>query len=436
MPLFPLPVYTAADSPRLRYVLDWLLTERLGLKYELYPAGAEAGPGIAYGIHKDGSLAVPEEGLLQPGVRSGGGLRTDSWEEPVAGTTFSFDLFSAVFFLLSRMEEWGSTALDKHFRYPHSQSILHKKGWLQRPLVDEWCEALRLALNRQSGPRIPAPRPSFQASYDIDIAWSYRYKGLKRTLGGALRDGLKGRFGLISERLNVLRGGKTDPYDAFERLSGLHRRNGIRPLYFVLAALQPSDFDKNISPAHPAMQRLIRQLAAEGSAGLHPSYRSQDVPGRFKAEKEALEAICGETISISRQHFIRYWTDSTPRFLLEQGITEDYSMGYATANGFRAGTSQPFLWYDPEKEAVTPLRIHPFCFMDSTARFDLELSVEEAFDQLRGLRRRLFACGGRLVTVFHNFSLGNDPEWKGWWEAYARFVDETAAMLKAGPPAA
>jgi hypothetical protein len=108
--------------------------------------------------------------------------------------------------------------------------------------------------------------------------------------------------------------------------------------------------------------------------------------------------------------------------MIAAGIEADYSMGYSTAFGFRAGTSHSFLWYDLKEEYCSSLRVHPFAFMDSTAHYDLGLSAEVSFNRLRQMTDKLRACGGRLITILHNYSLGTDAEWAGWRTEYERFL--------------
>ena len=104
------------------------------------------------------------------------------------------------------------------------------------------------------------------------------------------------------------------------------------------------------------------------------------------------------------------------------GIEYDYSMGYATHLGFRAGTSHSFVWYDLLREKTTELNVTPFCFMDATAHYELKLSADEAFSRLHAMQQLLQKINGTLITVFHNFSLGTDKEWEGWQEKYASFL--------------
>ncbi len=412
-----LTVYASFDSPRLRYVLDWLLGERLRLNYVL-THDAETAVQLSYGRIHPTAICIPDDGMLR--ARDGDVLvpETDSWSLE----TLDFDVLGAIFWLLSRAEEYGAFEADSHGRYPARHSVLFRKGWLLTPVVDRWVEAMRTQLNERFRLGLPTPSFAFQPTYDIDIAYSYLHKGFRRTIGGLLRDLKKGRLGAASSRLKVLSGKTTDPYDAFDRMQRLHQLHRLQPVYFMLAAQQPGPFDKNISPAHPAMRALAQRFALEGIVGIHPSYTSSEHPEKTVAEKHWLEAATGLKIIHSRQHYIRLRFPETYRQLLAGGLTQDWSMGYPDALGFRAGTSYSFNWYDLENEMQAPLRIHPFCFMDTTARDYLGLSAQEAFDQLRKLKVVLMATGGKLTTVFHNFSLGMAADWPQWRNAYERWI--------------
>lgn len=407
------------DSPRLRYVLDWVLRERLGLDYRLVDSRSpETVPHISYGTETPGSIFIPGDGLLyETGTRTYD-PETNGWQE---SRSFSFDVLSGIFFLLSRYEEYGAFEKDVHGRYPHTASILFRKGLLETPVVDIWVQQLGERLQQQFSLNIKKPAFRFRPSYDIDIAYSYLHKGTRRTAGGLFRDLLRRPAG-VNARLKVLSGRRSDPYDSFAFLRELHETYRLEPLYFILSAMQPSAFDKNIDPRHPSMPALVKGFAAEGLTGMHPSYYSSEEPARFAAERQWLEATTGQPVMRSRQHYIRLFFPRTYRLLLQQDIRDDYSMGYSTHTGFRAGTSHSFSWYDLEQEQVTTLRVHPFCFMDTTAHYDMGLGVAAAFDRLQQLHGELRRLGGTLIPVFHNFSLGTDPEWKGWPVAYRDFL--------------
>jgi hypothetical protein len=64
---------------------------------------------------------------------------------------------------------------------------------------------------------------------------------------------------------------------------------------------------------------------------------------------------------------------------LEAGITEEYSMAFPEAPGFRAGTCKPFYFYDLKNEKVTDLKIFPVTCMDATFVYYLKQSPEKSF---------------------------------------------------------
>ena len=151
----------------------------------------------------------------------------------------------------------------------------------------------------------------------------------------------------------------------------------------------------------------------------------------MRSEKKILEKTIGNDITISRQHYIRMALPNTYHLLMQNKITDDYSMGYGTHLGFRAGTGKSFFWYDLKSEAITSLRIHPFCFMDTTARFEEKLPAFEAFERLTTMTRKLQQTNSRLTIIFHNFSLGKSREWRGWRRKYEHFLEELGKIHEA-----
>jgi hypothetical protein len=107
---------------------------------------------------------------------------------------------------------------------------------------------------------------------------------------------------------------------------------------------------------------------------------------------------------------------------MKAGITDDYSMGYGTINGFRAGTSRSFLWYDLEKEQMTSLRIHPLAWMDANSCYEQKLTPEEAADELICCQEIIQKVKGTLITVSHNHLIGKQTFWKDWGEYYQRIL--------------
>lgn len=425
-------IYCSAESKRLKYVLDWLFREVYQLEYTVVSEAADVSDiVISYGTALTGTISIPDGGLLfQDGIRAEAD-RAGTWQgiptifSLPSSCTLPFDLFSALFFLLTRYEEYLPYTADKHDRYPHEGSILYRLNALHRPLVDEWVRAFGELLASSTPYKPDLGSSSYVSSYDIDIAYSLKAKGIRRFAGGLARDLLSGKMADAKERVLVSLGSTQDPFDSFEWILSTHASLEIRPFFFILAAGGATGFDKNNLIDGASMKSLIPLLAQSGQLGLHPSYYSFK-PVIFATEKRKLETLTGLKITQSRQHYLRLKIPETYHLLLSQGITDDYSLGYGSSLGFRAGTGRSFPWYDLSKEEVTALRVHPFCFMDTTALFEEGLTAPQAFRKLEEMSSLIEKTGSTLTTVFHNFSLGADPQWTGWKEAYLAFLRKQA----------
>jgi hypothetical protein len=130
------------------------------------------------------------------------------------------------------------------------------------------------------------------------------------------------------------------------------------------------------------------------------------------------------TVSRNRFHFLRLKFPESYRLLISQGITDDYSLGYSTMNGFRASTCTPFLFYDLEKEEITNLRIHPFIFMDSAIIDHLKLNPQDAISEINELVGRVKQLGGEAIGIWHNYSLSEKGQYKGWQEAMRNVIEQ------------
>ena len=148
-----------------------------------------------------------------------------------------------------------------------------------------------------------------------------------------------------------------------------------------------------------------------------------------KMKKALLENISGQSINQSRQHYIRFNLPDGYRRLTDASITDDYSMGYGSINGFRASVAASFYWYDLEKEEQTSLRIHPFCFMEANSFYEQKFSAIQALEELMHYLNICKAVNGQLITIWHNNFLGTAKAFAGWKETYAAFIAQVSAMI-------
>lgn len=416
--------HIAQPGPRSRYMLAHLLGTMAGWQAEEVP-DAEAfrnveTPKLVYGHQAlEGAFHVVPCGLLEqaglmrgkPGVESIQGMPQLF---PTKGGHLSFDPFSAAFFLLSRMEEYGFAARDGHGRPLARELHGARHGYLERPVVDEWLLHLAAAW-RRADPRVPALRRKYMQTATLDVDNGAMYLGREwwRSAGAAVRDLLHGRPGSVRDRLAVLAGAKADPYAVHAAFLDVAERTGARAIVNFLVA-DRGRYDHAISLRSPFLQDVLRQVVRRASVGLHPGYGSSDAPARMAVEKQRLEEHAGVAVTQSRQHYLRMKLPGTYRALEQVGIREEHSMGMADAVGFRAGTCTPYPFYDLEAEASTALTIHPFAVMDSVPAYKLRLTPQEAVIRAKQLVDAVRAVQGTFISVWHERFLSGYGDEAGW----------------------
>jgi hypothetical protein len=427
-------IYSHIVSSRLQYICSFIFKEQLGLDYKLTidsesfknHSGAKINysdskiTGDEFHIHHHTLLF---ENHIKPQaincfIANGNKafFKTDDCD-------FSFDIFAASFYLLSRYEEYLPHEKDIYGRFAHENSLAYKEGFLNLPLINIWLIDFAKKLKEKSPAGSLHSTVNFQAAtfnfiptYDIDIAYSYKHKGLLRNTGGFFKSP-------SPERIKVLSGSLKDPFDCYEWLNELHKKYLLEPIYFFLVAEKNGEFDKNILPHKNAMWQLVKKHTALYEIGIHPSWQSNAKKSILKSEMEWLSEMSGiKNITVSRQHYIKFSLPQTYQTLAEAGIENEYSMGYGSINGFRASVASSFFWYNMEKEVQTSLRIHPFCFMDANSYYEQKQNAEQAYEELMYYYSVCKAVNGTLITIWHNNFLGTANEFKGWKEMYSTFI--------------
>ena len=426
-------VYTEFESERLRYILDLMLKELLGVQYSIVhelSTEQEQVAVIDYRPLPEFGLRINAGSLLKESetrpVEVAGRENGDQFEILLDGSE-QFDPLAAAFYLTSRYEEFMPYEPDAHERFSADASCLKRLGVLERPLVNEWAVQIRDRLLELNPELKFNPRKfEYLSTIDIDQAWKYKHKGFPRTLGGFLGDLASLRTAKLYERCAVLLGFIQDPFDNYELQHAWHEEFDSKVQYFLQVGRR-GKFDKNQNAGNKAFQRLIRDLDDAAHVGIHPSYQSNYHKSLLKAERGSLENILGRKVTRSRQHFLMHKMPDTYLNLLEIGVTRDYTMGYSTDLGFRGGIAAPFHFYDLSREEYTDLLLIPFCFMDITPLHYMGKTVDEAKEVASELIDKVKAVGGLFCTLWHNESLSDSERWNGWRPLYRHILKEVSA---------
>ena len=338
------------------------------------------------------------------------------------------DFFAASFYLISRYEEYLPHVKDEFERFPAEESLAYQNRFLDKPVIDIWAYKFKKVLLEKF--------PSFEQelikeqrifkyipTIDVDIAFKFKHKGFIRSIGGVLNDLARFHIQEIWYRFLVIFNLKKDPFDIYDHLISMQKKYKVSTIFFFLLS-EYTTFDKNISARNINYKLLIKNVADYTIVGIHPSYFSMKNELKLKREKLIMEGIVNFPITKSRQHYLRIELPETYQNLVDLEIKEDYSMGYASQYGFRAGTCTPFYFYDLDFEIQSPLKVFPFAAMDVALKDYLNYTAKKSYNILLKLAEEVQKVDGTFITLFHNESISGTGSWRGWNNLYVNLLNE------------
>lgn len=425
-------IYSHKLTNRLRYIFKTIFTDILLIDVD-FTLDKEAfekftGPKINYshtklnsGIFFQCANILYETGINEQNISVFEYQNNKCFFGVSKESTLPFDPFAASFYLISRYEEYLPHIKDNHERFVSNESLAFQHHFLESPLVNVWANNIAEEIHKNY-PNFKFKKRTFKfiSTIDIDNAYAYKHKGFLRILGGLLKALTQGN---LNERIKVLTGKLPDPYDTFAYQFNIHKKYNIAPIYFFLLGDYGVN-DKNISIKNKAFQSLIKSLADYYEVGIHPSYASNSNNKILVKEIQRLQKITHKNVLKSRQHFLKLNLPKTYRNLIDNDIFEDFTMGYAERNGFRASICTPFYFYDLDIEMVTKLKVYPFAVMEATYQYYEKVSPESAIEKIKTIMQKVKAVNGTFVSVWHNESLSNQGIWLGWKSVYEQLLEE------------
>lgn len=429
-------IYIPKLSTRISYTFKHVFKELLGIDYtichDLKEFVSYNGPKFSYSrktilseLHFHAVNLLFEKGIGSPDVQMSYFKKTPCVFSHVQDSAMSFDPFAAIFYFITRYEEYQVHIRDNHNRYKAKESFAYQNQIIHLPLVDKWA-LLILDELKAKFPNISYKERKFRAinTLDIDQAYAIREKGILRIGGIILKTIFKLNFKELKYIINVLLKNKKDPYDTFDFIiENLIKYPKIKHYFFLLIG-EYAQYDKNTHPTNKAFQNLIKSLADYGIVGIHPSYRSNSKREILESEVKLLGRILHREIKSSRQHFLKLELPKTYQNLVELGIKDEFTMGYAEINGFRAGTCSPFTFYDLDLEYETPLKIYPFCIMEASLKYYQKKSIKEAKKEINSMIEQVKNVQGTFISIWHNESLSENNHWKGWQDVYLYMLNK------------
>ncbi|MBA2612826.1 MAG: hypothetical protein H0U95_12695 [Bacteroidetes bacterium] len=411
-------LYSEKISPRLNYTAQFIFEHVLKTKLIIANTISEFESSGYFKINYSSKIIpgafqiVPHPFLFESGVSENkppATLKNDLVYFFVNDTgNFNYDIFSSVFYFISRYEEWQSFTPDAHGRFEANNSILFKQKLHLKPIVDIWILELKNELNNFfNGINFPTNKFKIISTIDVDNLYAYKEKGFLRTAGAICKDILKFDLANLKERKNVLSGKAADPFDIYTSVSDYCSNNKMPLIYFFLFR-SGTKYDRTIDPTSNAFVEVFKRIKERAAfIGLHPSYHSSETKTILQHEIKDISNKLGKQVQLSRQHYLKFNIKTTPAWLLQNNILADFTMGFASEVGFRAGTSFPFYYYDLANETQTDLLFVPFCAMDGAYFVYDKIHPDQMLSSLLNLAKEVKNVNGLFISVFHERTFSN-----------------------------
>lgn len=319
-------------------------------------------------------------------------------------TVIKTDIVYNTFFFISRAEELINPDRDEHGRFNARYSMLGRKNRLQIPLVDEYARILMKALE------LDLPAPGFSKiwlTHDVDTIEHYRH--LRGFIGGILR-GQSRRVWAAQKDI------RRDPAYTFpwlirqdKKLEESGKRK-VESVYFIKHT-HGRGYDY---PQYDLRKRDYRYfehdiMQAGASIGLHSSYYGDII----------------DPMPLHRSHYLRCSIDQMQR-LANAGITDDFTIGFPDAAGFRLQTTRPVRWINPKTYTLTTLTLHPLTVMDVTLSNSnyMNLSEDEAYFLCQQLFDKVRQYQGEVVLLWHNSNIRPDTYHRDLYPKLLQLLNE------------
>ena len=429
-------IYSPVISSRIQYITEIILNKILGLKYEITNDHGffenSTLPKICYSsqnqfnskVYLQANKLLEETDIhpIDPDVFTIDGqkafFKSDNY------SFFPFDIFAASFFLISRYEEYLPVKSDVHGRFDAAKSLAFKHGFLEEPIIHIWAEMFKKRLIAFFPDlKTKEPEYKFLSTIDIDNAWAHLNKGIIRTLLSYVKLLFRFNTPALKIKTKVLLKKYADPYDNYGFMDKIHKTYGIQPITFVLFS-KFSAFDKNPSIKNKQFRDLIKRISSHSEMGIHPSYQSNKSYDILQKEKSALEKLIERSIEKSRQHYLKLKMPTTYENLIRLGIQYDFSMGYSSHVGFRAGITIPFNFFNLKTNKETPLEIVPFAIMDVCFTDYLKIEPEKALKTIKKIISSVKKVNGLFSSLWHNETFSDASNCHNWRWVFEQMIIE------------
>ncbi len=335
-----------------------------------------------------------------------------------------FDIFGAIFFMLTRYEEYLHHERDEHDRFQERSSVGHKAGLQATPIVNHYLEVLWRVLKR-AGFLLERRTKSFkiEPTCDLDLPFDPAFNSLWFSIKNGARYFIDNQS-LMQFSNNLGKYFLGDSFAKDENVAGINwimticeDLNIQAQFYLIPKITHRADCYNNLFSSQSI--NLVKEILARGHfIGMHPGYLCYVSEDNFaqsvKAFRQLLELVNQPNDIIdSRMHYLRWKFPETLDLYSKFNIGSDSTMAYAEAPGFRSGICYEHSMYDLESRSPTGVIQKPLILMESSLLDEPHLGLghsDKAKRIMLELQRQCKLNNGNFRFLWHNCHLASQED--------------------------
>lgn len=367
----------------------------------------------------------------------------EEWSTDGSQLIIHADLLASTYFLISRYEEmYRRNERDTYGRFPGKSSLPYRAGFLHRPIVDEYGEALRqIILEEGIAMRYnlrleERPQTFSRVNLTHDLSRPYNYRGWRSFLRAWLKEK---KSPWEAARLSFSSDVEDDYYTfpkflKWDRATCDSLGKERADIFFFIRMPSRHPLDKPYYSLHSHYLRSILVVGEKYKVllSLQCSYAAGHQSELISRERHLFERTFRRRPRGLRHNKL---TSCEPEDLLQayaSGFRNDYSMGYADVAGFRLGTCRAVKFINPNTRLLTELILHPLVLRDLTLsdpRY-MALDAEEAERIAHELIRVTARYNGELTLLWHNdlLSQKTHPWHSVLYRSMLRLIEELGTV--------
>lgn len=160
-------------------------------------------------------------------------------------------------------------------------------------------------------------------------------------------------------------------------------------------------------------KKFIELILTSGNKiGLHGSYHASDRDS-YKEEAEKIEKFGGIRVDSHRNHYLRFSSRELPNQLERAGIKYDFSVGYTSRIGFRAGSADRYTLFDFVDNKTSNIHEIPLIYMDRAYHINDQANL---LFNLRSLLEDVKKYNGCVSILFHPSTFAVNRDWFKFYE--------------------